>query len=302
MNWGVSNFSSSVDHIAFVLAALSTALTLAVIGAMIYFCIKYRRGTQADRSNPKTQSTPLETAVSALLLFFGLGIFVWASAVYYHMYTPPKNAREIYVIAKQWEWTFQDAKNGDQINTLKVPVNTPIRLIMTSQDVIHSFFVPDFRLKQDLLPGRYTSLWFTAYKTGRFQILCAEYCGLDHSRMRGEIEVVPQNELTDFAAPGGGPAAEEAAKGRTLFSEKGCIACHSGAHPIGPALEHLYGKTVQLEGGQTVTADDNYIRNSILDPQGQIVKGFPRVMPTFQGQLSESELAALIAYIKGNNQ
>jgi cytochrome c oxidase subunit 2 len=230
-----------------------------------------------------------------VILCFGLLTFFWSTQVFYKMVQAPANTIEVDVIAKQWMWLFHDA-HGDQINMLKVPLGRPVRLVMTSQDVIHSFFVPEFRIKQDVLPGRYTTVWFEAQKLGRFEILCSQYCGLRHAEMRGVIDVVTDEEYDRSEM---GPLANsELEHGKNLFTIKGCGACHDGTSSIGPSLNHIYNHSVTLSDGSVVIADENYLRRSILQPNAEVVKGYISTMPSFQGQLNEEDLLALIRYIK----
>jgi cytochrome c oxidase subunit 2 len=188
-----SNFAPIVDHLSVVLVGVCSFFVIVVLFLLIFFGIKYRAGTKADRSNPPTQWTKLELGVAFVILLFGFGTFVVSAKVYYGMYTPPNDARTVYVTAKQWMWKFQDMNGKNTINELTLPVNEPVRLVMTSEDVIHSLFVPAFRVKQDVLPGRYTSLWFTPTEVGDFLVLCTQYCGLSHSSMRATIHIVPKD-------------------------------------------------------------------------------------------------------------
>jgi cytochrome c oxidase subunit 2 len=201
-------------------------------------------------------------------------------------------------MGKQWMWKAQHPLGKSEINMLHVPVNQPVKLIMTSQDVIHSFYIPAFRVKKDVLPGRYTELWFEATKTGEYHLFCAEYCGTEHSQMIGSVVVMEQLEYERWLS--GNVAGESmAAAGQRLFEQRGCASCHAGTSDArGPALAGLFGKEVQLEDGRTVTADESYLRESILNPQAKVVAGYSPVMPTFEGQISEEGLLQLVAYIK----
>jgi cytochrome c oxidase subunit 2 len=225
-------------------------------------------------------------------------MFVWAANLYFDISTPPTDTLEVSVIAQQWMWKFQHADGQREINELHVPANRPVKLLMTSQDVIHSFFVPAFRVKQDVLPGRYTTLWFEATKTGEYHLLCAEYCGTDHASMTGTIIVMDPAQYQNWLSQN--QAGETlASAGEQLFLQLGCESCHrrddSGR---GPSLVGVYGSSVTLANGQTVTADENYIRESILQPQAKIVAGYEPIMPTFEGQVSEADLVQLISYIR----
>ncbi|MCM2322948.1 MAG: cytochrome c oxidase subunit II, partial [Oligoflexia bacterium] len=248
-------------------------------------------------------------AVPTLLLAI---IFVGGYNVYRSMTHAPAGALEIRVIGKQWLWQFIYDNGKTSVNELYVPVNRPIKLIMTSEDVIHSFFVPDFRIKQDVVPGMYTSIWFEAKLPGKHQIFCAEYCGTSHSGMLGQVVVLGAaqwqawNRGEEKSMAGEAPEAGEAepvglaAQGAKAFAVKGCVTCHSvdGSQKVGPSLKGIFGREVELGDGTTVTVDENYVRESIEKPQAKVVKGFQPVMPTFQGLMTEAELSGLIAYLK----
>jgi cytochrome c oxidase subunit 2 len=228
--------------------------------------------------------------------FFRLG-----RNLFFQERTPPANATEVYVVAKQWMWKLEHMEGQREINELHVPTGENIKLIMTSQDVIHSFYIPAFRLKQDVLPGRYTTLWFKATKPGRYHLFCAEYCGTNHSGMGGDIVVMEPQDYAQWMA--GGPAAPLQETGKGLFAELGCATCHrSDVQGRGPNLQGIYNKPVLLEDGRTVIADEDYVRESILNPTAKIVSGFKPVMPTFQGIVSDEQLNALVAYVKSLSQ
>jgi cytochrome c oxidase subunit 2 len=230
------------------------------------------------------------------MVFFG-----WGAALYFKERKPPENSAEVYTVAKQWMWKFEHMEGQREINELHVPVGRDVKMIMTSQDVIHSFFVPAFRIKQDVLPGRYTVAWFHATKPGTYHLFCAEYCGTLHSGMVGSVVVM---EPKDYQAwLGGGGNQPLAVTGQRLFSELGCVTCHrSDTQGRGPNLAGLFSKPVLLEDGRTVAADENYLRESILTPAAKIVSGFKPIMPTFQGQISDEQLNALVAYVKSLGQ
>jgi cytochrome c oxidase subunit 2 len=222
--------------------------------------------------------------------------------------TAPKNALEIHVVAKQWMWKTQHSNGAREINELHVPLDTPVRLVMTSEDVIHSFFVPAFRMKKDVLPGRYTETWFRATKPGVFHLFCAEYCGSEHSRMTGRIVVVQKDTYARWLAAQ--PEGDGLAKtGATVFRARGCSGCHSEASKVhAPNLNGLYGRKVQLADGRSVTADEAYLRDSMLMPRRDVVAGFEPIMPSYAGILSDAEIISLTAYIRslsgreGNSQ
>jgi cytochrome c oxidase subunit 2 len=234
--------------------------------------------------------------VIPLLIF--IGIFLWSFVVFAQFYQPPRGAMHVQVLGKQWMWKLEHANGKREINELHVPLGRPVELTMTSQDVIHDFFVPAFRVKQDVLPGRYTSLWFTATKTGRFNIFCAEFCGTDHAGMHGSVVVMQPADFARWLSTG--PSQPElATRGFEIYRRMGCSGCHESSSTVhAPSLNGLYNKPVHLTDGSTVIADDNYLRDSILLPQKHIPAGFAPSMPPFQGQLDEDDLAALIAFIR----
>jgi cytochrome c oxidase subunit 2 len=224
--------------------------------------------------------------------------------VFFHMTRPPKGAMDIYIVGKQWMWKAQHMDGAREINELHVPIGVPVKLTMGSEDVIHSFFIPDFRVKADVIPGRYNTLWFTATKAGRYHLFCTQYCGTKHSAMIGWVTAM---EPSDYQAwLGGGPAGGSMAEnGAKLFQDLACATCHlDNGQGRAPSLKGVYGSTVTLQNGQTVTADDAYVRESILNPQAKVVAGFQPIMPTFQGLVTEEQLLQLIAYVKslGGNQ
>jgi len=271
-----------------------------LIGGMIFFAIKYRRKTNTDKTPYISHNTALEFLWSFIPLLIFLGAFVWGWYVYHNMRAIPENATEIHIFGKQWTWEFAYKSGKTSANEFWVPVNQPVKLIMTSRDVIHSFYIPAMRIKQDVVPGMYTALWFNAEKTGDYQIFCAEYCGAAHSQMMAKMHVVPVEEYEKWLQEND-EGLTLAQKGQKLYNAKGCIACHSldGSVKVGPSWKGLFGrKDRPIESG-TVDADESYIRESILQPNAKIAKGFPSgVMPTFQGQLSEDQVMALIEFIK----
>ncbi len=226
-------------------------------------------------------------------------MFVWGSWLYFRLARVPDNALQVYATGKQWMWKFQHPTGQREINTLHVPLGRPVRITMASEDVIHSLFFPAFRMKMDVLPNRYRTMWFQATKTGRFHIFCAEYCGTLHSGMIGWVDVMEPTDYQRWLA--GGAEGSLASQGEKLFQRYACNTCHTGdATGRGPTLVGLYGTDTMLSDNTFVRADDNYIRESILNPQAKVVKGFavPSIMPTFQGQVSEDDLIKLLAYVK----
>lgn len=296
-----SALASRIDALFWFMVVLCALVALGVFVAMVYFSIRYRRGSHADRTGRHNQSLGVE--LTWILVPFGLffGVFCWSLFLFAAERTPPADAQTLYVVSKQWMWKVQHPGGQREINVLHVPIGEPIRLTMTSQDVIHSFYVPAFRVKQDVLPGRYTELWFTATQLGNFPLQCAEYCGLDHSRMGGVVVVMRPAEYVRWLEDQ--HASESlAGRGEALFRSLGCSGCHGKEASVhAPDLEGLYGRPVHLSGGTTVIADERYLRDSILLPQTQVVAGFASIMPAYSGQVSEDDLLALIAYIRSTS-
>jgi cytochrome c oxidase subunit 2 len=292
-----SSISGRVDTLFDVMLALSGVVTLGVFAAIVWFCIRYRRGSTADRSNRHRKNLGVELAWTLLPLGLFIAVFVWSIVLWARMLTPPADAAPIYVVAKQWMWKVQHPGGQREINALHVPLGKDVKLVMTSQDVIHSFYVPAFRLKQDVLPGRYTQLWFKATKTGRFDLFCAEFCGTDHSRMRGTVVVMKPSAYAQWLDDHAGIGL--AARGAGLFRKFGCSGCHDPHASVhAPDLDGLYGSTVPLADGTQVRADDAYIHDSIMLPQKQVAAGYAPIMPAYQGRIDESDVLALIAYLK----
>ncbi len=294
-----STFAWQVDLLYFYLIAVSAFFTVGIAVAIMFFAIRYREKEKYATPEAIHGSMVLETTWSIIPFIISMTIFLGGALVFYNQYTPPKDAMEIYVVGKQWMWKVQHGTGQREINDLHVPVGRKIKLTMTTEDVIHSFFVPAFRTKVDTVPGRYTYIWFEATKPGKYHLFCAEYCGLNHSGMGGYVYVMEQRDFDNWLSGNvSGQTPVEA--GRDLFENKlGCASCHAGGPTQrGAKLEGIYGHDVKLVGGQTVTADDAYIRNSILNPSSQIVEGFQPIMPTFKGQVTEEQLVSLVAYIK----
>ena len=287
-----------VDALYFFLLALSAFFALLIAGLIVYFAVKYRRRSPDAVGENIHGSTVLELTWTGIPLLITMVIFVWGAAVYFAMATPPEDTLNIYVVGKQWMWKFQHLDGQREINELHVPVGRNVKLITTSEDVIHDFFVPAFRMKADVLPGRYVSLWFRPTRPGRYQLFCAEYCGTQHSRMIGEVVVMEPSEYQTWLS-GGAPEGSLASTGEKLFQDLACITCHrSDTQGRGPMLQGLFGKTVALQNEETVVGDEAYIRESILNPAAKITAGFQPIMPAFQGLVSEEQLLALIEYVK----
>ncbi len=291
-----SSAAGNVDALFIFLLIVSGLMTLLIFVAVAYFAARYRhrKGVLAEQIEG---SVPLELTWTIIPLGVFMVIFAWGAVVYFKSRTPPRDATEVYVVAKQWMWKLEHAEGQREINELHVPVGRDVKLIMTSQDVIHSFFVPAFRMKQDVLPGRYTVTWFRATKAGTYHLFCTQYCGTQHSGMIGNIVVMEPAQYEAWMS--GGSNGPLSVSGEKIFAELGCATCHRvDSQGRGPNLQGVFGKPVQLEDGRMVTADENYVRESILDPGAKIVKGFRPVMPTFQGLVSEEQVNALVAYVK----
>jgi len=295
-----SSFAGEFDALFFTLVGLSVFFVTLIAGLEVYFAIKYRRRSPGEIPPKTATSFALEATWIGIPFLICLGIFVWGASLYYRIYSAPKETMEIYVTAKQWMWRFQHAGGQREINELHVPLGSRIKLTMTSEDVIHSFFVPAFRVKADVLPGqgRYRVVWFEPTKPGRYHLFCAEYCGTNHSGMIGWVEVMRPQEFQAWLGAGGAEGSM-ASSGQKLFQQLPCATCHkpdgSGRCPV---LEGLFGKQVQLQDGRTVTVDEDYVRESIFDPKAKVAAGYEPIMPNFTGLLSEEQLAQLIAYIK----
>jgi cytochrome c oxidase subunit 2 len=295
-----SSMAGQVDALFIYLLLVSGIMTALIFIAVTVLSIKYRR-VRGRKAHPIEGSTFLEIGWSVLPFFVMVTFFIWGAIIFFQERTPPADATEVYVVAKQWMWKIEHIEGQREINELHVPTGQNVKLIMTSQDVIHSFFIPAFRLKQDVLPGRYTTMWFKATVPGRYHLFCAEYCGTMHSGMGGDIVVMEPQDYAKWMA--GGPFAPLQDTGKELFATLGCATCHrSDVQGRGPSLQGIYNKPVQLEDGRSVVADENYVRESILNPTAKIVSGYKPVMPTFQGLISDEQLNALVAYVKSLSQ
>jgi cytochrome c oxidase subunit 2 len=294
-----SSLSWKVDAIYFYLSGVTLFFTLMISAILVFFVIRYRRRTPYEIPRPIAGSHKLETLWTVIPFMIAMTMFGWGASVYFEQSKPPQNAIEVYVVGKQWMWKIQHSTGQREINELHVPVGRKVKLIMTTEDVIHDFFVPAFRMKADVVPGKYTTEWFEATKTGTFHLFCAEYCGMNHSGMIGSVIVMEPREFDNWLSGNTGNTTPAVA-GQQLYQTLGCVSCHgaSGEGGRGPTLAGLFGRQVRLVGGQTVRADEAYIRESIINPQAKLVEGFGPIMPTFQGQISEDQLVQLLAFIK----
>ncbi len=293
-----SKMAGEVDTLFLGLIGVTIFFTLVVALPIVYFCIRYRRGSSVDRSSPSSGSNLVEAGWTILPLCIALGLFAWGAVVYFHLERPPRDALEIQVVGKQWMWKLQHAEGRREINALHVPQGKAVRVLLTSQDVIHSFYLPAFRVKQDAVPGRYTSIWFKPDRPGRYHLFCAEYCGTNHSRMVGYVEVMPPSDYERWLTEGEEQESVITA-GKRLFSAHGCSGCHENSSVVrAPALQGVFGRRIALQNGATVLADEMYVRDSILRPASAITAGYENLMPSYEGQMSEGEIMQIISYLK----
>ncbi|HET8749123.1 MAG TPA: cytochrome c oxidase subunit II [Sphingomicrobium sp.] len=278
-----------------IVAVLTAGL---VFFLLILFAARYRAGSSIERVDPPTKTWRWEVSWTTASLIIFVLLSIWGARLYLRLYTPPADAEQIFIVGKQWMWKAEHPGGQREINELHVPAGRDIRLILASQDVIHSFFVPALRIKQDVVPGRYETMWFRADKPGRYHLFCSEYCGTDHAHMGGWLTVMNQRDFAAWLrAQGGGATLAE--QGEALFRRYGCSGCHEpGGTVRAPRLEGLFGSPVPLSDGKVVIADNRYVRDSILNPKAEVAAGYDPVMPTFAGQVNEDDLAKLVAYIQ----
>lgn len=295
--------ASSVAGEFNLLFAALLAITSAVLGLVVLlmfrFCAHYRRNNKAvDRGHQIEKSWHWEVGWTTASFFVFLGLYAWGADIYLREHHPPADAHDIYVVGKQWMWKIEHPGGQREINALHVALNRPVRLVMMSQDVIHGFFVPAFRLKQDVLPGRYVTLWFDPDKPGRYRLYCSQFCGTEHSEMEGAVTVMAPGDFQKWLAKNASDATLSG-DGAMLFHQKGCDGCHgAGATVAAPKLAGIFGKPVALRGGGSAIADEDFIRGAILEPAEHAAEGYAPVMPSFAGQLDEEQVVALVAYIK----
>jgi cytochrome c oxidase subunit II len=293
-----STIARSVDYLYYFLTAITLFFTALIFSIIFYFMIRYRRRSPDERPRAIEGSFPLEVLWTAIPTFLVAVVFVWSSTLYFRNAEPPRGAMELFVTGKQWMWKVEHPEGQREINELHVPLGRPVKLTMTSEDVIHDFFVPAFRVKKDVLPGRYTSLWFQATRTGTFHLFCAQYCGAFHAGMVGSIIVQEPDEYEHWLA-GGAPGESMEQAGAKIFQSSGCSTCHvPDGSGLGPSLLGVYGNPVKLTTGETVTADDAYMRESLLLPKAKIVAGYTGIMPSFQGQMTEEQINNVLAYLR----
>ena len=293
-----ASFAGEVDALFLFILSVTGVFALGIWIALIFLAVRYRRRSEADRPAEIHGSLVLELTWTIIPLLLMSVMFVWGAKVYFQLNRPPDDAMTVSVVGKRWMWKIQQPTGQREINELHVPIGRAVKLVITSEDTIHSFFVPAFRIKKDAVPGRYNLAWFRATKVGTYHLFCAEYCGTEHSRMTGRVVVMEPDAYQTWLA--GGPAPESpVVAGEKLFTELNCITCHRpDSAGRGPVLAGIFGRPVKLASGDTVVADEAYVRESIVNPAAKVAFGYQPVMPTFQGQASEEQLIALIAYIQ----
>jgi cytochrome c oxidase subunit 2 len=298
-----STTAQHVDALFFFLCTVCGIMSVLIAGLVLFFAFKYHRRAEDERTPRIIGNDLLEWSWTIAPMFVFLIMFLWGASVYTSMALPPPDAAEIFVVGKQWMWKIQHPGGQREINALHIPVNRPVKLTLTSEDVIHDFSVPAFRAKIDVIPGRYVQIWFQPTKVGQYNLFCSQYCGTSHAQMvgippEGGVFVMEPEEYRQWldSQQATGSLADQ---GRQLFLKFQCITCHSAnAEARAPVLEDLYGRSVPLKNGRTTVADDAYLRESILYPQAKIVQGWEPLMPTFKGQVDEEDLIKLLAFIK----
>ncbi len=297
-----STFAPHSDALFYALLIITGTIAAVVAIIIVTFAIKYRAGSKVNREFSRRPRIDIEVTWIVLPLLILIAVFFWSSDVFSTLYKPPQQMVSIYVIGKQWMWKIEHQNGTREINQLHVPLGMPIQLILTSQDVIHSFYVPAFRIKQDVLPGRYTNLWFTATQIGNFSLFCAEFCGTDHAQMGGNVIVLAPAEYGKWLNRSGANL-NLSQRGFELFKQHGCNECHDRQSTVrAPLLNNIYGSEVKLDNGESVIADETYLRDSMLVPNKQVVADYKPIMPSFKDQLNEEEIVALIAYMKETTQ
>jgi cytochrome c oxidase subunit 2 len=294
-----SAYAAQVDSLYLFLTLVSVFFTLLAAALIAVFVVKYRRRSESDQPQPPHADSTLEVVGSAFLFILLMIMFGWGAKLFFDQNRPPADCMEILVTGKQWMWKIQHPQGKKEINNLHVPMGRNVKLTMTSEDVIHDFFIPALRIKNDAVPGRYTTIWFNANKPGTYRLFCAEYCGTEHSYMGGWVHVMPPAEYELWVRGASGAQETPAVAGARLFTKLACVTCHGGLpNQLGPNLAGVAGSKVKIKGGTEVVADDAYLRESILNSQAKIVEGFLPVMPVFKGQVTEEQVMQLVAYIK----
>ncbi len=295
-----SSIAPQVDAIFWGLLAISAVMTVGLFVAITIFLIRYRHTSDADRTHTRLSPTYLEVTWTGIPILIFIGLFVWGAGVFARASKPPPDALAIYIVGLQWYWDVKHENGRHEIGDLHVPVGQPIQLIMTATDVIHNYYVPALRIQRNAMPGKYSTQWFTATKPGKYRIFCNEYCGTKHGEMGGFVYAMRPEDYETWLGEQSGTGQESLSQtGAKLFRQFGCSGCHGANSSVhAPSLSGIYGHPVPLEGGTFVTADDQYLHDSILKPSSQIVAGYKNIMPSYEGQMSEQDVIALVAYIK----
>ncbi len=293
-----SSIAHEVDLIYFFILAVCSFFAILVSALVVFFAVKFRRRHPDEVGADIHGSIALELLWTIIPFILSLVMFVWGADLYFRIARPPADSMEVFVVGKQWMWKVQHPEGVREINELHVPVNRNVKITLGSEDVLHDYYIPAFRVKMDAVPGKLTTMWFRATKPGTYQIFCAEYCGTQHSGMIGHVTVLEEHDYEAWLA-GGRSTGTAVENGERLFTDLACITCHkTDTTGRGPVLTGVFGSPVRLMDGRTVVADENYLRESIVNPQAKVVLGYQPIMPTFQGTVSEENLMQLIAYIK----
>jgi cytochrome c oxidase subunit 2 len=293
-----STIADSVDKLHFFLTGITLFFTFIIFVTIIYFAIRYRRRSENEQPAETVTYLPLELTWTLVPIAICVVIFIWSSSLYFENSRAPNASLEIFVVGKQWMWHLQHPEGPREINELHVPLGVPVKLTMTSEDVIHDFYIPAFRIKKDVLPGRYTSIWFQATKLGTYHFFCAQYCGTEHAGMIGWVYVMSPPDYALWLA-GGSKGESMTQTGERLFAQYGCDTCHKPDNTgKGPSLVGVFGKPQPLKDGRTLTVDETFIRQAITNPNSMPLSNYAPVMPTFQGQLNEEQILDLMAYVK----
>jgi cytochrome c oxidase subunit 2 len=293
-----SSIAEGVDHLYFALTFITLFFTIGIFSTIFFFMVKYRRRTDDETPGETEENLPLELAWTIIPTLICVGLFLWASSLYFENSRPPSASTEIFVIGKQWMWHIQHPEGVREINELHVPVGVPVQLTMTSEDVIHDFYIPAFRVKKDVIPGRYSTLWFQATKVGTYHLFCAQYCGADHAEMLGWVYVMSPADYEAWLSSGT-PSQTMVQTGEKTFNKLGCSSCHvADGTGRGPSLVGAYSKEEELKSGEKRLVDEAFIRQAIINPNSVVLKNYPPIMPTFRGQVNEEQVLQLIAYVK----
>lgn len=290
-----SEFAAHVDALFLFITAVAAFFSLLIAGLIVYFSIRYRRQDERQFANATQSALGLEITWTAIPLGLTMVMFVWGAQLYFSANHPPPDAMDIHVVGKQWMWKIQHPEGRREINELHVPLGKAVRLVLISQDVIHDFYLPDFRVKQDVLPGRYTYTWFRPTKLGESHLYCAQYCGTQHANMVGRVFVMEPAEYAKWLRGQSQVSDSMLENGERLYRQFACHTCHGVK---APTLAGLYGSTVKFSDGSTTIADESYLRDHILNPRNRTVSGYQSIMPTYKGQMSEDQLIQIITYIK----